>query len=86
MPATCLIPKLVQSNGVNLLAARRLARQIEAHATALRSWDGILLSRLHSPKPCHEGTAAMLRDIARAMETEAAIAAGLARKLGQGRD
>ena len=70
MPGTLLIPKSVQSNGVvDLAASRRLAAQIESHATALRSWAGILLTRL--------------RDIADRMEQEATIAAGLARKLAQ---
>jgi hypothetical protein len=65
----------------DVLQARRLAGQVEAHATALRSWAGILLTRLHSPKPMHSGTAQMIADIAAAMEHEASVAAGLARKL-----
>lgn len=84
MTTTCLIRKPVQSNGVvDLAASRRLAAQIESHATALRSWAGILLTRLHSPQPCHEGTAQMLHDIAQHMEEEAALCGGLARKLGR---
>jgi hypothetical protein len=68
---------------LNLLACRRLAVEIENHATALKSWAGILCLRLHSTRPVHEGTAQMLRDIAASMEMEASIAAGLARKLAQ---
>ena len=45
---------------LNLFACQRLVREIEAHSTALRSWAGILLTRLHGNKPPHEGTVRML--------------------------
>ena len=53
---------------LTLVETRRLVGQIEARATALRSWAGILLTRLHNGRPAHDGTLAMLADIAAKME------------------
>ena len=60
-----------RADALNFVACARLVRAIESHATACRSWAGIALTRLHSPKPVNEGTSTMLLDIAAAMDTEA---------------
>lgn len=68
---------------LDVRACARLAQQIESHATALRSWAGILLTRLQSSRQPNVGTLEMLHDISTAMTTEAEIATGLARKLSR---
>ena len=70
-----------RADALNFVACARLVRAIDSHATACRSWAGIALTRLHSANPVNEGTATMLLDIAAAMEAEANVCAGLARKL-----
>jgi hypothetical protein len=35
----------------DLEAARRIANELEGHATAARSWAQIVQGRMHSPKP-----------------------------------
>jgi hypothetical protein len=82
-PRTFVERSPLPATALDFRAAMRLAREIESHSTALRSWAGILLTRLNSSKPASEGTATMIRDIADAMEIEANIAGGLSRKLRQ---
>jgi hypothetical protein len=69
------------ATALDLRAAMRLARAIESHATALRSWAGILLTRFNSGRQPDSGTLTLMADIANAMEQDATIAAGLTRKL-----
>jgi hypothetical protein len=46
MPTTCLIPKSVQSNGVDLAMCRRLAQEAIRRASAAESWACIVFGRL----------------------------------------
>ena len=71
-------------DALNISACQHLTREIEAHASALKSWAGITLSRMHSPRAVTAGTAQMLLDIAAQMETEASICAGLAQASARG--
>jgi hypothetical protein len=46
MPTTCLIPKIVQSNGVDLARCRRLSQDAMRRASAAESWACLVFGRL----------------------------------------
>ena len=46
MPTTCLIPKIVQSNGADLARCRRLALEACRRASAAESWACLAFGRL----------------------------------------
>jgi hypothetical protein len=47
MPVTALIPKSVQSNGVNLFLCKRLAQEACRRASAAESWAVLVFGRLN---------------------------------------
>jgi hypothetical protein len=46
MPTTCLIPKSVQSNGVDLALCRRMAQEAIRRASAAECWATLVFGRL----------------------------------------
>ena len=46
MPTTCLIPKSIQSNGVDLALCKRLTQAAIRHASAAESWAVLVFGRL----------------------------------------
>jgi hypothetical protein len=47
MPTTLLIPKPVQSNGVDLALCKRLAQEACRRASAAESWAALVFGRLN---------------------------------------
>jgi hypothetical protein len=85
MPTTCLIPKIVQSNGVDLGKCKRLAQEVCRRASAAESWACLAFGRLGRERVAID----FARELAELAEKEAAelrkLTAELVYQLGRER-